>query len=293
MNIKFMDEAYNYFLDMDYMGLDGTFIELRTDKGDKKYNGITGRINDSTFYDYEKFIFEELSLYELFHYLNNIFDGVFFDKYSSLIKKCNKKISFIKKERLDTEVVFSDSFKTVDKIVVSSITHPFIVPMLAHEYTHIITRKKDDIKYGEVLCNVHYEELPSIIMEKITAIEIGYRTSNRQLSDYIDGFRMSKNKRMIVKLDDISKEKNNALTKESSDYYNYLKHLFFGYIISDIYASRFIEFYRNNRKDALEKYRDLVLGKIDVITFLNYFEISIKDIKTSNSYIKKIDKLKI
>lgn len=291
MNSKIMDQAYNYFLDMDYMGLDGTFIELRTDKGDKKYNGITTRISESMFYDYDKFIFEDLSLYEIYHYLNNIFDGVFIDKYSSLIKKCNKKITYLKKERLDTEVIFTDNFKTIDKIVVSSITHPFIVPMLAHEYTHVITRRKEEIRYGEILCNVHYEELPSIIMEKITAVELGYRISNRQLSDYMDGFRMSKNKKMIVNLDNASKEKSS--TKEFNDYYNYLKHLFFGYIISDIYASRFMDFYKDNRKDSLEKYRDLILGKIDMITFLNYFEIGIKDIKTSSSYVKKIDRIRV
>ncbi|MDD3241884.1 MAG: hypothetical protein PHQ64_03865 [Bacilli bacterium] len=293
MDRKIMDEVYNFFLDLDYMHLDSTFIELRTDRGEKRYNNIVKRINDSTFHDYEKFIFEELTPSEIFHYLNNIFDSVFFDKYSTLIKKCNKKVELISKSKLGAQTYFSNAYRVTDRIEVSSSSHPFIIPMLAHEYSHILFRKKGEVKYAENICNIHYEELPSIIMEKITSIEMGYRLSNRQFSDYIDGFRLNKNKAMLLKLDKFSKKKNEDDSKEFGDCYSYLKHLFFGYIISDIYATRFIDFYINDRKDALEKYRDLISGKIDVVTFINYFEIGIKDIKTSGSYVKKIDKLRI
>jgi hypothetical protein len=250
-----------------------------------------------------EFQYTNLTLEQLTHYISLILNKIFDNAYAEQIKEYNSKINLFRTHNpfdaiLETKITTKDDCEIV-KFHISKELASIQVVSTSHEYIHGLLSKCNTHRFNSVYSNYHYKELLSILIEYISVYELSKLLKQDILIDQHNIIRLSTDKDHIL-----ASEENKAfmytplvkqLPKTFINNYKrciaYDEHNSFGYIISDIYATRLFELYKDNPKTILTIFKSIIDGQKNIKDLLDYYDISIRNQDTYLCFNKRIDNI--
>ncbi len=276
-------DAMSFINFVNMLNIDRDFNELYDKSGKENYEMIVKRLREIELPDIDKFIYSRINFKEMLELLEEILNKILGNSFHRKIKALSKKIVLCRDRRVGngrTLICCNGRSIKVDKILVSADLANIEVVDLAHEYMHALLSKYIMADF-DVINNIHYDELISILIEYIVCYELSKMFKKDKLVK----------KNTIQRLDSMKRGCNALL--EADDYMyeigEFVKHTVFGYVVSDVYATRLYELYKNDRS-VINKIRSILSGQSDIDDLINYYDLSLKDGKTVDTFVKKIDK---
>lgn len=280
---------------------DMSYPEFNFSRGIKNYNTIIKRLKNIELPDPSTFKYSHLSLEELTTYLNTILNKIFDNRYADQLEKYNSIIELNSIQNpfdATLETSINEGISKIEKIHISDKLASIQVVSTAHEYIHAFLAKYNTHLYNQVLSNYHYKELLSILIEYITVYELSNLFKNELLEEKHNIIRLHDNQEHILsseenkRLEPIIKVRNYPITYSMyKKILDYTEHSDFGYITSDIYATRLFELYKDDSKTLLSIYKAIIDGTKSIDDLLKYYSISLRDKETVNIYYKRLDNI--
>ena len=299
-NEEIMLQANFFFLDSDKYGYDITFPELQFSKGTRNYNRILKRLTEINLPNPDYFKYSTLTLPELKEYLMTILTKILgpeykteFENYNSLLKK-----SFIENPfSAALETSMNDDIVKLERIHISRQLASIQVVSTAHEYIHALLAKYNAYDYNKVLSNIHYKELLSILMEYISCYELSQILKEEKLQEKHNIIRLFTNKEHAEehleceKLIPLIQKTQGAINNEYKKYIAFENHNSFGYITSDIYATKLFELYQDDPKTLLLFTKRIIEGEKSIKDLLSFYNISLNNPTTISTYNKRLENI--
>lgn len=298
---EMIEPAILFEKDQKEYGYDISYPEFNFSRGIKNYNTIIKRLKNLDLPDPSTFIYSNITLEELTTYLNTILNKIFDNQYADQLKEYNGILELAPIENpfaATLETSINGGTPKIEKIHISKELSSIQVVSTAHEYIHALLTKYNTYLYNQVLSNYHYKELLSILIEYITVYELSNLFKNERLEEKHNIIRLQDDQEHVLAseenktLEPIIKAKNYpipySMYKKILDYAN---HSGFGYITSDIYATRLFELYKDDSKTLLSIYKSIIDGTKSIDDLLNYYGISLRDKETVNIYYKRLDNI--
>ena len=159
----------------------------------------------------------------------------------------------------------------------------------AHEFTHGLVLPKEGILFNDYFGNLHYEEFPSMMMEKIFAHKLEIFTYDniaqkmvmiRNYANYCIAFDIMENIE--------NKEKEENIGEYHEQLINFSNQIYYGYIISDVYATYLYEIYLDNPDKFIKIYRSLIKDEINLLDYFKKYDVSLERNEVKDVYIKSL-----
>ena len=282
----FLDDIKKYNIDTSYSD-----IEFR--KARNNYNRITSLLSELKYKSPDTYKSSKIKYKELKELLIEILDLIFDGKYHKEIDSYNKELLQLSSEDLrewDNGVSYyisKDKFITTD-IQISRRLTKIEVPFVAHEYIHVLLGKFQTLLHRQVLNNYHYDELLSIIIEYITSYELDNIKFEHTL-DKNNLVRLNHNRNNVTEYNEVQRlklvEEFDEETKQDEDFLN---HILYQYLICDIYATRILDIYKDNKKDVIESIVSILDGKSSIEELKKRYNLNLGDMTTRDTYINKL-----
>lgn len=279
--------------DIEKYNIDTSYSDIEFRRAQNNYNRITTLLSQINYKDPDTYKTSKIKFKELKELLIEILDLIFDKKYHKEIDSYNKDLLQLSIEDLkewDNAVSYyisKDKFITTD-IQVSKKLTKIEVPFVAHEYIHVLLGKFQTLLHRQVLNNFHYDELLSIIVEYITSYELD-QIDNEHLLDKDNLIRLNHNKSNIMEYNAAQRlklvEKFDEETKQDE---KYLNHILYQYLICDIYASRILDIYKDDKKDVIRSIIAILEGESSIEELKKRYNISLSDMTTRDTYINKL-----
>lgn len=294
-------QSKDFEYDTLHYNFNSTYPEFKFSRGIKNYNTIIKRLKNLELPDPSTFKYSHITLEELTTYLSTILNKIFDNQYANQLKEYNSIIELNPIENpfdaaLETSI--ERGISKIEKIHISDKLASIQVVSTAHEYIHALLAKYNTHLYNQVLSNYHYKELLSILIEYIIVYELSNLFKNERLEEKHNIIRLQDDKEHVLAseenkaLEPIIKVRNYPIPytiyKKILDH---AEHSDFGYITSDVYATRLFELYKDDQKVLLNIYKSIIEGTKSINDLLNYYAISLKDKETVNTYYKRLDNL--
>jgi len=273
--MSYFDMIYRYNIDYDYN-------EFYDEDGRVKYELLLKKLQVINLPDVDSFDYSSLSLKEIIEMLNSVLNKIFGSEFHREFKSFSKKIVPSEKENMTgSKVLLKRSFNRVvaHKIIINADLVSIDVVLLAHEYMHALLAKYI-VNFSDVVSNIHYDELISIFIEYIVANEINKMFKKDKLIRKTNIIRLESLKKGSIDCDRVG---NNV--PYISDY---VRHKLFSYVISDIYATRLLEIYKED-KGIMKKIISILKGKDDVDNLREFYNLSLANNQVVDGFVKKID----
>lgn len=275
-----MEEAYTYYIDNMKYNKNDEFREMeyrksrdRWEKLLKSYQGIKG-MNPT---------FKNLPLGEAKEIVLENMLKIIGESYKDKLKFILSKVKERKGEDLYCTVewnIIEDKPKLEYLHITGKATSKSIW-LMGHECTHALLLPYETIKFNKVFGNIHYHELPNMFIESLLALQISEIIKEEDYVEKTESLRIQDTRDWALTFDNLSIKE-----IEIAEYFT--KHQQITYILSNVYANRLIELYKDSQKIVLEKYREFLKGELCLIDLLSYFNITLKDNDTYFSYQKKL-----
>ncbi len=263
------------------------YEELNYTKSRRKYEQLKEEILK---YDYEyKFSKTNLTEVDVKLFLYDVLSQFFPDKRAiikAILPLISENTSFASIEH--DCVVHLDENDIVNNIFVYGYDDPVVIPSCAKEIIDGLIAPIED----KILSNIHYLHLPGITMEKIISKE-AEKEFKQSIFQPMESIRLNHLKLILQNLDEVEsypKEIKNHILMQSA--LNYQQHQTFSYVISDIYATSLFEKYLEDNKQFLEIFNKFINGEYPLNILLDYYNISLKNQATVNTYQKKFQNTK-
>lgn len=297
--IEAIDTAEKFEIDQKKFGYDISYPEFNFSRGRKNYNTIINRLKNLDLPNPATFKYSHLSLEELTTYLSTILNKIFDNQYAEQIEEYNGIIELHPiSNPFDAALQTTIEWGTpqIKKIHISKELASIQVVATAHEYIHALLAKYSTFLYNQVLSNYHYNELLSLLIEYITVYELSNLFKGERLEDKHNIIRLHTDRSHILASEEnkafepIVKARNYPvpyqLYKKCLDH---AEHIDFGYITSDVYATRLFELYKDDPKTLLSIYKAIIDGEKSINDLLKYYGIALNDKNTVNSFYKRLD----
>lgn len=291
-------------LDFEYdchrYGYNTEFTEFAFSRGVRNYTNITKRLKTITLPNPETFQYSKLTLEELKEYLRIILNKIFDSQYAKEIETYNQWITLepiANPFDATLEIDIIEDEPIVKKFHVSDKLDSIEVVATAHEYIHALLAKYSTYDFNRVLSNVHYKELLSLLIEYISVYELSELLKKEELPEKHNIIRLHiEQQHVLSHEEDIAflaylkkKGASPLLVRNIQKCVNYDEHNSFGYITSDIYATRLFELYKDDPRTILKLYKAIIDGQKSINDLLNYYGISLRDNNTINSFTKRLE----
>lgn len=296
-----IDTAEKFEIDLKEYKYDITYPEFNFSRGVKNYNNIIKRLKNIQLPNPASFQYSNLSLEELITYLSTILNKIFDNDYKKEIEEYNKLIELNPISNpfdaaLETTINWGEV--EIKKIHISDKLASIQVVATAHEYIHALLAKYSTFLYNQILSNYHYQELLSLLIEYISAYELSELIKGEQLVEKQNIIRLYTDKEHILAseenkiLEPIIKQRNYPIPYQIyKKCLDYAEHTDFGYITSDIYATRLFELYQDDPRTLLTLYKAIIDGQKSINDLLKYYGISLRDTNTVMAFYKRMDNI--
>lgn len=300
---EMLKQVMDFEHDLHRYNYNNAFQEFSFSRGLKNYQNIIKRLKSINLPDPNTFKYTTLSLDELKEYLTTILNKIFSSKYSDIIEEYHQMISLEPISNpfdaiLEKEII--DDTAIIKKFHLSSKLASIEVAATAHEYIHALLAKYTTFKFNDILSNIHYNELLSILIEYITIYELSKILKKDQLTEKHNIIRIHNCQEQAI-----SDEENHFLLPKlkkrlSFDPFvsdgidkslSYSSHNSFGYIISDIYAYQLFNFYLDDPKTLINIFTAIIDGENSIDNLLKYYNISLRNKDLVADYTKRLAKL--
>ncbi len=284
--------------DVKKFGYDTRFLELEFSRGTKNYNNILKRLKTLKLPNPSTFKYSTLTLEEFKEYLSTILNKIFSDAYAKEISHYNSILSLHNISNpfdaaLETTLT-GDTF-SIQKIHISKDLASIELVATAHEYIHGLLSKYNGFQYNSILSNIHYKELLSLLIEYISVYELSELIKGEQLIEKQNIIRLSTDREHIIAgesnraLLSAAKAQKSPLQIPIQKCLNYAEHSDFGYLVSDVYATRLFELYQDDPKTLLTIYKSILDGQKSINDLLNFYGVSLRDNATTMAFYKRMD----
>lgn len=298
-----IQQAYNFKVDSKTYGYDMTFKELQFSKGNRNYTRILKKLEEISLPDPSLFMFNRLSLEELKSLLTEIMIKVLGKNHTSDIEHLNTLLyptntsemfdSILEEEIVDQEFI-------PKKIHINRQLATIQVASTGHEYIHALLSKYKGKDFNRVMSNIHYKELLSILTEYIIVYELSDMLKDQSLRGKHSTLRAKHDKDQTIehKATDSLKAKLSKLQLDRQTieclklYFDFESHNSFCYIISDIYSRRLLTYYQDDPQVLLSIIRHIIHGEKSIQELLNYYNLSLTNIPTLETFNKELSLLK-
>lgn len=294
-----IDSIRNYLICTQEYGHNHEFTELSFSRGRKNYERIQKRLSGIQLPDPSKFKYTNISYDELKETLEMILEKVLGKEFHNEIKNIINIISLQKIDNPFDSVLSQEKRGDIyipREIIISDQLANIEIVSGAHEAMHYLLLPYSIKEYNRVFTNMHYNELPSILLEYIVCYELSKIYEKDQLLEKHDILRTEHDK--MQSLEDISTHtitpimKNNSMnTALLKEYLKYEPHNAFTYIVSDIYANKLYEYYLEDSNKILELLTNLIKGTISIEEILNYYNINLNNGPAIESYNLKLNRM--
>lgn len=285
-------EAYDYYEDIGKYQIKNSYDELQFSKGKINYERLCKRLATLQLPNPKVFLYQNLSIEELKTYIEDILNKIFNNKYSSEI---NNYCNIIRKYNVENpfdatlEESYSEESLVPKKIFVSNLLSSIEIVSTSHEFIHALLSKYSLSNYDAHLCNIHYKELLSIIIEYIVCYEISnsFKEDDLELKHKI--IRLDHNQQQISERNDAIQLAHQLRDERLKLYSEYVNHNSYGYIISDIYANRLLDLYKEDPKTLIDIIANIIDGDKNIKDLIQYYNLSLTDKPTIYGYNDKIE----
>ena len=293
-------QATCFYEDAERFKYDITFPELQFSKGDRNYKRILNRLEKINLPDPLSFKYTNLTIEELKTYLIELLSKILGPEYREEITKYN---SILKARNITNpfdsviETNLDGPSPVIEGIIISNQFSSIQIASTAHEYVHGLLNKYNNSEYNRVLSNIHYKELLSILIEYIICYELSELFKEEQLQDKHNIIRLNNNQAhaqehascelMATKL----KRMIPIIAQSYELYIAYENHSSFGYITSDIYATRLFEYFKDDPKTLLLFVKRIIDGEKSIKELLSHYNVALNNTDTFITYNKRLDNI--
>ena len=279
--------------DIKKYNIDDSYIDIEYRKDRNNFYKIFSLLESLEFKSPEDIKSSYIKFSELKRELLEILDYLFDRKYHDEIVRCNTDLlqfSTDDTKEWDNAVgyyIANDKFVTTDIQISKNLTK-IEIPFVAHEYIHVLLGKYQTLLHRRVLNNYHYDELLPIIVEYIVSYELD-QIQNERLFDKDNLVRLNHNRNNVVEYQAAQKLKiKEPFDDDTKKDEEFLKHVLYQYLICDIFSTRILELYKEDKKDVLKSIMDIIDGKSSINELKQRYNIFLRDSSTKDAYIKKL-----
>ena len=285
-------EVYDYYEDIGKYQIKNSYDELQFSKGKINYERLCKRLTTLQLPNPKIFLYQNLSIEELKTYIEDILNKIFDNKYSSEI---NNYCNIIRKYNVENpfdatlEESYAEDSLVPKKIFVSNLLSSIEIVSTSHEFIHALLSKYSLSNYNAHLSNIHYKELLSIIIEYIVCYEISNSFKEDELEIKHKIIRLDHNQQQVSERNDAMRIAHQLHDERFKLYSEYVNHNSYGYIVSDIYANRLLDLYKEDPKTLIDIIANIIDGDKTIKDLIQYYNLSLTDKPTIYGYNDKIE----
>lgn len=301
-DLQALIEASDYVDDMQKYGYRNTFDEISFSRGRRNYERLLNTLSTLNLPNPETFKYSKLTIQELQQYLLDILTKILGPEYHDQINKYNQ---MLKLEPITNpfdatlETTYQNGIWVPLNFHVSNKLSSIEVVSIAHEYIHGLLSKYTISGYNEVLSNIHYKEFLSILIEYLTCyiLKTSFPKDDLEYKQRVNRV----NAEHLMTLENIETRKLSTMLRNFPSgrpdialYKNYVifdEHKTYGYIISNIYACRLLEFYLSDEKNLLTFIRNIIAGEKSIADLIKYYDLSLSKEETIKPYTDLVKSL--
>lgn len=298
---EMLKQSKDFEYDASRYNFDLTYPEFNFSRGQKNYTNIIKRLKSLNLPDPSTFKYTSLTLEELKQYLTTILNKIFDSSYSKQIEEYNSLLKLSSTPNpfdatLETSIGATYDLPTIEHIHISEQLSSIEVVATSHEYIHALLSDYSTYNFNRIMSNYHYKELLSILIEYISVYELSKLLKEENLPEKHNIIRLHTNQEHIIAeeknkamLPTIERQASPIIVQAYKKCLNHSAHNSFGYIASDIYATRLFELFQDDPKTLLNIFKSIINGEKSINDLLNYYGISLRDKATINTYYKRLD----
>jgi len=288
-----LDTDMGYEVAQEYMnrlhnqGIDNSFLELESDKGMDNFDNL---IDDLIYYpELESLgfnIFELSGLEELVvEIMTQILGNDYEEDLRDFVNITESYDSDNPMEGFTGFFVGLAEFPILRSFHIANLGTSASAVTMSHEFTHGFTIRAAYM-LNDYLGNIHYDEFPSIMMEKMFTNEFA-KYSDDDIESKITTIRHDICSHSAhIMLDHIRNE--DVLDEYEETIAKHMYHLGYGYIVCDTYATYLYNLYKDDPKKFLKFYRALIKGEINLKDYFKKYDVSFENDKVLDTYIKSL-----
>ena len=285
-------EVRAYYEDVYRFGINNTFDELQFSKGQVSYGRLCKRLASITLPDPSLLPYQTLSLEELKRYIEEILNKLFDNAYKDEITTLNNTL-ILEPISNPFDAVLDETYEydklLKQKIHISNKLASVQVAVTAHEIVHALLSKYYGEEYNKHLNNIHYKELLSIIMEYIVCFELSKILKEEDLILKHKLTRLHANHLHAKEKDDAANLARLMPTPSYRLYEEYTQHTGYGVIISDLYATRLLDLYKDDPIKLISMVKGVIDGDTQIKELIKHYNLSFTDKPTTCGYYEKME----
>lgn len=298
-----LKQTKDFEVDCHLYNYDTTYQEFKFSRGVKNYNNILKRLKEINLPNPQMFQYTTLTLEELKSYIQEILDKIFSSKYTSIISEYNNLITLEPipnafEATLESDV--QEDKHIIKKFHLSDKLASIEIVAAAHEYIHALLAKHITTNFNQVISNVHYRELLSILIEYITIYELSELLKQDRLEEKHNIIRiqncqdharsLEENHQLLVYMNKALK--NPELVSGIKQCVSYAEHNAFGYIVSNIYALKLFTYYQADPKALIDFFTAIIDGEQSISNLLKHYNLDIRNKDTLEPFNLRLEKAK-
>lgn len=299
-----IQQAYNFKVDAQTYGYDISFRELAFSKGNRNYNRILKILEEVKLPNPEQFKYNNLTLEELKKLLSEIMIKILGGNHASEITYLNGLLHPTRTsemfDAITEEEIVAHEF-VPKRIHINRQLATIQVAATGHEYIHALLSKYKGHNFNKHLTNIHYNELLSVLTEYVIVYELSQILKDESLREKHSILRAKHDKDHALEhkaADGLSTKLHKAVldrhTLEALKLYlDYESHNSFGYILSDIYSRRLFTMYQDDPQVLLTILRHIISGEKSIQDLLKYYDLSLTNIPTIETFNTALNQIKL
>lgn len=308
--------ALEYQHDIDTYGYNDTILEFTTKNGQKNYEMLKGLI-EKTKVKVSKEYESPTLLGNLKQYITIALTNIYGSSIISDLKYYKRLIKpEIYPDILDVtaecDTDYKKGVKAIQKVVISqNIDEIQTAPLcftFINEYMRPYTKEKLEYTYG----SIYYTRLPGLLTEQLALLELEQELYDKSLLEKVQKIRI-KTFQGIEGINTLFNEKSNKLYNDICS--ELLKELHgnrpleeqikyniqalkkweiydkYSYFIGDVYATRLLELYKDNKEEMKNYLREILNGQRTLLDLLINYQVSLTNDETIDAYKKKLERI--
>ena len=289
-----LPEVQAYYEDVYRFKINNSYDELQFSKGKINYERLCKRLANITLPGPSTIPYQKITLPELTSYLKELLNKLFDNAYSEEIDSLTSSIHLFQTSNpfdAALEENYHNDTLVGHKIHISKDLATIEVIATAHEIVHALLSKYYGPAYNPILNNIHYKELLSVIVEYIVCYELS-KTIKDNLSVKQRVNRLWLNQNNIQEREEMKVNIKGIppfLLPQYRIYTEYVEHTCFGNIVSDVYAARLLDLYKDDPSTLLKLVSGIIDGDKRVNDLIKYYKLSLTDKPTIYGYYDKMD----
>lgn len=285
---RMIGEIEAYYFDIQNEKRNDEFVEIKDRKGSRRWDSLMRAMATMRELEKEeKHNFKKRSEEELADINLEILKEIAGNFYMPSIQNMIQNTKYFKKRNapMDAMLFYQMNNGAIQNMEIRiTNAQDYIGIFLAiHEYQHALLLEKN-MPYNQMYGNIHYHEFPSIFVEKIAAQYVEEEVGEKDFQRVAERIRLRDDYQHVTVTNYPFLSSRLSLLTEY-----YAAHQGATYILSDMYATRLFDLYKQDKVTVLSAYRRFLKGEISILQLFKDFDISIKNNETYFGYQKKLE----